>query len=121
MSGANAITVPGEPTRALGLLDPSPRVLPLAAGELPSVAGVKIACIGAGYVGGPTMAMIAKSASATPRASGWEGRGEFGVWLVHPLFRSRAGEERVDAAARERRSVRAPVLSARTAGQIRLC
>ena len=29
--------------------------------QLPNVDGLKICCIGAGYVGGPTMAMIAKS------------------------------------------------------------
>lgn len=29
---------------------------------LPSIDGLEICCIGAGYVGGPTMAMIAKSA-----------------------------------------------------------
>jgi UDPglucose 6-dehydrogenase len=29
---------------------------------LPPIDGLKIACIGAGYVGGPTMAVIAKSA-----------------------------------------------------------
>lgn len=30
-------------------------------GNLPSIKGLKVCCIGAGYVGGPTMAMIAKS------------------------------------------------------------
>lgn len=30
-------------------------------GQLPVVDGIKICCIGAGYVGGPTMAMIASS------------------------------------------------------------
>jgi len=30
-------------------------------GDLPSIKGLKICCIGAGYVGGPTMAMIAQS------------------------------------------------------------
>jgi hypothetical protein len=31
-------------------------------GALPPIDGMKICCLGAGYVGGPTMAMIAKSA-----------------------------------------------------------
>jgi UDPglucose 6-dehydrogenase len=30
-----------------------------ASGELPAVAGLRVVCMGAGYVGGPTMAMIA--------------------------------------------------------------
>jgi len=37
----------------------SPKVVPVE-GALPSAAGLNIVCIGAGYVGGPTMAVIAK-------------------------------------------------------------
>jgi hypothetical protein len=38
----------------------TPKVEPIA-GALPAVAGLSIVCIGAGYVGGPTMAVIARN------------------------------------------------------------
>jgi hypothetical protein len=38
--------------------------------DLPPVAGIKICCLGAGYVGGPTMAMIAKRTLQVTRPRG---------------------------------------------------
>ncbi len=38
----------------------TPKVEPIE-GTLPAVAGLSVVCIGAGYVGGPTMAVIARN------------------------------------------------------------
>ena len=50
------------PARALPSVgDPAVTALGLEE-QLPAIDGLRICCIGAGYVGGPTMAVIAKSA-----------------------------------------------------------
>lgn len=46
------------PTVPVGFVSPKVQAVE---GPLPTVAGLNVVCIGAGYVGGPTMAVIARN------------------------------------------------------------